>query len=57
MRLCSTKELAMELGRSERYIRQMKREGFKMDGRRATVEEAREWLRKRGNRLRWKDES
>jgi hypothetical protein len=32
----------------------MASEGFRMRGARATVEEARDWLDKRGNKLRWK---
>lgn len=44
--LLSVKELAARLGYSERYIRAMKRDGFRMPGRRASVREALHWLEK-----------
>ncbi len=53
-KLLSAKELADELSRSERYVRQMRREGFEMDGMRATVDEARRWLKGKGDKLRWR---
>lgn len=37
--------LARKLGASRTYLWSMKRAGFQMPGRRATVEEARQWLR------------
>ena len=39
-------ELAAELGRSRVYIYAMKKAGFVMPGGSATLEEAREWLRR-----------
>ena len=53
-KLLSRKELANEMGRSVRFVDQMASEGFRMRGARATVEEARDWLDKRGNKLKWK---
>lgn len=43
-RLLSVCELAAVLGRSERYVREMKARGFRMSGGRATIAEAREFL-------------
>lgn len=45
-RLLSMKELGWELNRSYSYICAMKRAGFPMPGGRATLAEAREWLRR-----------
>ena len=53
-KLLSRKELANEMGRSVRFVDQMASEGFRLRGARATVEEARDWLDRRGNKLRWK---
>ena len=44
-RLLSCKELAMALGRSPTYISAMRRMGFMMTANRATLEEARAFLR------------
>ena len=53
-KLLSRKELADQMGRSVRFVQQMTSEGFRMRGARATIEEARDWLDKRGNKLKWK---
>lgn len=45
-RLLSAKELADALGRSVRYVQEMKSLGFPMPGDRATLREAREFLTK-----------
>lgn len=42
--LLSVKELAKQLGRSERYVWWMRARGFEMPGGKATLTEAREWL-------------
>lgn len=42
--LLSVCELAARLGRSERYVREMKARGFRMSGGRATLREARDFL-------------
>jgi hypothetical protein len=44
--LLSRKELAMKLKRAPSYITAMKRLGFRMPGGRATLQEARAFLRK-----------
>lgn len=44
IKLLSVKELAAELGRSTKYVRQMKKRGFKMPGKRGTVDSALKWL-------------
>ena len=45
-RLLSVKELSAELGRCTKYVRQMKKRGFKMPGKRGTVDAALKWLAK-----------
>jgi len=42
--LLTAKELAFELRRSVRYVREMKRRGFLMPGGRSTVSSALVWL-------------
>lgn len=42
--LLSTKELAVALKRSESYVKQMKRRGFRMVGGRTTLRDALGWL-------------
>lgn len=43
--LCSVKDLARLLGRGKTYVWAMVRCGFIMSGKRATLTEARQWLR------------
>jgi hypothetical protein len=40
------KELAAKLRKSRTYVHAMKKSGFKMPGGTATIEEARNWLKK-----------
>ncbi len=47
--MLAPKELAAALGRSLRYIQYMKKLGFEMPGNRATIKEAREFLKKHPN--------
>jgi hypothetical protein len=42
--LLTVKELAAALGRSRTYVEAMKKQGFPMPGRTATLAEARAWL-------------
>lgn len=46
MKLLTPKELGSAIGRNRIYIEAMKRDGFEMPGGMATVQEAREWLKK-----------